>query len=355
MHDILEQIVQVQPVLHAAGTVSAPALRAIAEHAAERTIHHSAETGCGATTLLLSHLSQSHTVFALDAGGSLSSVRNSSLLRPGVVTFVEGPSQQTLPKFRFHAKLQLALIDGPHAYPFPDLEYYHFYPYLDTGALLVLDDIHIRSIHNLFEFLSSDPMFQLDSVVRNTALFTRTDAPTFDPFGDSWQQQRYNLQTLWRYGWRSRLDQVLPRPLRDGIKELTTTGLSVQSRNLVKIAAPRAGDRVGASGNVSGSATLPEDTHLWVLVHRRDVSGWWPQGGGPVEVPGGDWTVEVKYGEPGDAGHAFEIAAAVVRPALHEHWLQWVRSASETGVYPPVQLPSGAALESISYRTVRKE
>lgn len=355
MHDILEQILQVQPVLHAAGTVSDPALRAIAAHAAERTIHHSAETGCGATTLLLSHLSRSHTVFALDVGGSLSSVRNSPLLRPGVVTFVEGPSQQTLPKFRFDAKLQLALIDGPHAYPFPDLEYYYFYPYLDTGALLVLDDIHIRSIHNLFEFLRSDPMFRLDAVVRTTALFTRTDAPTFDPFGDSWEQQGYNRQTLWRYGWRSRLDQVLPRSLRDSLMKLTTTGLSVHGRNLVNIAAPGAGDCVGASGKVSGTATLPEDAHLWVLVHRKDVSGWWPQGGGPVQVSGDDWTVEVKYGEPGDAGHTFEIAAAVVRPVVHERWLQWVRSVRETGMSPPVQFSSGAALVSISYRTVRRQ
>ncbi len=189
-------------------------MRAIAAHAAERTIHHSAETGCGATTLLLSHLSQSHTVFTLDAGGSLSTVRNSPLLRPGVVTFVEGPSQQTLPKFHFDAKLQLALIDGPHAHPFPDLEYYYFYPQLDTGALLVLDDIHIRSIHNLFEFLRSDAMFRLDAVVRTTALFTRTDAPTFDPFGDGWEQQGYNRQTLWRYGWRSRFAQLLPGSLR---------------------------------------------------------------------------------------------------------------------------------------------
>ena len=355
MHDILEQILQVQSVLHAAGTVSAPALRAIAALASERTISHSAETGCGATTLLLSHLSGSHTVFALDAGGSLSSVRNSPLLRPGVVTFVDGPSQQTLPEFRFDAKLQLALIDGPHAYPYPDLEYYYLYPHLDTGALLVLDDIHIRSIHNLFEFLRSDPMFRLAGVVRTTALFTRTDAPTFDPFGDGWEQQGYNRHTLWRHGWRSRLGQALPRSLRNRLTKLTATGLSGHGRTPVNIAAPGEGDCVGACGRVSGTATLPKDARLWVLVHRTDVPGWWPQGGGPVQVSGDDWTVEVTYGGPGDAGHTFEIAAVVVRAAVSEHWMQWVRAVKETGIYPPVPLPSGAALVSISYRTVRRQ
>jgi hypothetical protein len=241
MDDILEQILQVQPVLHTAGTVSVPALREIAAHAGRRTILRSAETGCGATTLLLSHLSRNHTVFALDVGDSVSSVRNSPLLRPGVTTFVDGPSQQTLPNFRFGDKLQLALIDGPHAYPFPDLEYYYLYPQLEPGALLVLDDIQIRSIHNLFDFLRGDAMFRLDAVVRTTALFTRTDAPTFDPLSDCWEQQGYNRRTLWRYDWRSRLGRTIPRSLRPS--------LTKRSKTLVEIVAPNPGSRVGASGN----------------------------------------------------------------------------------------------------------
>ena len=33
------------------------------------------------------------------------------------------------------------LIDGPHGYPFPEIEYFYFYPRLKPGALLVVDDI----------------------------------------------------------------------------------------------------------------------------------------------------------------------------------------------------------------------
>jgi hypothetical protein len=348
MNDILEQIIELQPVLHAAGTLSAPALRAIAAHAAERTIVYSAETGCGATTLLLSHLSQSHTVFSLDMGGSVSSVLDSPLLRPGVVKFVEGPSQRTLPQFRFDANLQLALIDGAHAYPFPDLEYYYLYPHLDAGALLVIDDIHIRSIYNLFEFLRRDAMFRLEDVVRTTALFSRTDAPTFDPFGDGWEQQGYNRQTLWRYDWRSRLGKILPRSLRDALRH------PAYGRSLVRITEPGAGGRVATRGEVTGTADVPKDAYLWVLVHRKDVAGWWPQGGGPIPVSNGEWKVDVKYGDPDDVGHPFEIAATVVPFAVHERWLRWIDRVSKTGLYPPVQLPSGAALISISYRTVKR-
>ncbi|MFN7998006.1 MAG: hypothetical protein U0Q18_30580 [Bryobacteraceae bacterium] len=84
------------------------------------------------------------------------------------------------------------------------------------------------------------------------------------------------------------------------------------------------------------------------------MEGWWPQGGGPVPVSNGEWKVEVKYGEPDDAGRPFEIAATVVPSAIHECWLQWVERVTETGAYPPVQLPSGNALVSISYRTVKR-
>ena len=190
---ILAEIVQAAPSLHLAGTFSGRTLEALCFHASQNKISHSAETGSGASTLLFSNLSEHHTVFALDAGtDSVRAVKASSLLRQGIVTFVEGPTQITLPTHRFEANLQLALIDGPHAYPFPDLEYYYLYQHLDENALLILDDIHIRSINNLFEFLSADEMFRLVEVVETTAFFRRTSAPTFSPVGDGWWTQAYN-------------------------------------------------------------------------------------------------------------------------------------------------------------------
>jgi Methyltransferase domain len=192
---VVEDVIRIAQSLHRAGTFSGPVLEALYRHASTRSIAHSAETGSGASTLLFSHLSNDHTVFALDHGtDSVRAVQASPLLRPGVVTFVEGATQLTLPHHRFAHKLQLALIDGPHAYPFPDLEYYYFYPHLDTGGLLIVDDIHIRSVHNLFDFLSADEMFTLEDVIENTAVFSRTAAPTFSPVGDGWETQRYNSQ-----------------------------------------------------------------------------------------------------------------------------------------------------------------
>jgi hypothetical protein len=196
---VFREVVRIAPTLHKAGTFSTGVLEALVRHASARSVRCSAETGSGVSTLLLSHLSDDHTVFALDAGtGSVRSVESSPLLRRETVTFIEGPSQITLPRHTFDRPLQLALLDGPHGYPFPDLEYYYLYPHLEAGALLIVDDIQIPTIGNLFEVLSADEMFDLLEVVETTAFFRRTTAPTFPPTGDGWWDQRYNRRVFER-------------------------------------------------------------------------------------------------------------------------------------------------------------
>jgi hypothetical protein len=177
--------------------LSRQCLRAIVRIAGGRKIHHSAETGSGKTTLLFSHMSQDHKVFSLDhlhgsVNNSISCVKGSQLFHAANVEWIEGPTQRTLPKYEFHHKLQLALIDGPHGYPFPDLEYYYLYPHLDEGALLIVDDINIPTIGHLFDFLKEEEMFRLLEVVDKTAFFERTAAPLFDPYCDGWWEQKYN-------------------------------------------------------------------------------------------------------------------------------------------------------------------
>ena len=179
---------------HGAGTVGRNVLSAIVRRARELgTIQNSVETGSGKTTLLLSHLSKRHRVFAVDAGQSISRVRSSPLFEANTVVFVEGPTQRTLPKFDFVDRHQLVLLDGPHGYPFPDLEYFYLYPTLDTGGLLIIDDIRIPSIRRMFDIIGADDMFQtLEVVDGNTAFLRRTAAALVHPESDSWWLQAYN-------------------------------------------------------------------------------------------------------------------------------------------------------------------
>ena len=190
----LESIIEISQGLHGSGTFSPVGLRALARYAESLDeIKHSVETGSGASTLLFSHLSRWHETFTIDSGsGSLENVRASSLFHAENVSIVEGATQVTLPKHAFSEPIQFALIDGPHGYPFPDLEYFYLYPHIETGGILVVDDTHIRSIRNLMDFLTADDMWILEEVVEATAFFRRTSAPTFCQTGDGWWLQKYN-------------------------------------------------------------------------------------------------------------------------------------------------------------------
>jgi hypothetical protein len=209
--DLLTKLANLPPDWHGAGCLEMPNLEALARHAGIRRVRHSVETGAGKSTLLLSHLSEHHVVFAIDAGESLSKAADSSLLKKENVEFVDGPSQHTLMSYNFTQPLQLAFIDGPHGFPFPDMEYWKVYPHLEPGGLLVVDDIHIPTIRHLFDFLREDAMFTLLETVGKTAFFERTNAPTFSPVEDGWWLQNYNTRrfpvpyeniTEWGTDWR---------------------------------------------------------------------------------------------------------------------------------------------------------
>ncbi len=193
---IAEEVVNLPRRWHTAGTISSHVIHYLSKCTDGMDVKNSIETGSGKSTLIISNLSRSHKVFSLDDHETVSKVRESPLARQEVIEFILGPTQKTLPAYNFPNTLQLAMIDGPHGYPFPDLEYYYIYPHLEPGAILVIDDIQIPTVANLFRFLADDEMFQLAKVVDTTAFFKRTDAPVFDPFADGWWLQQYNARRV---------------------------------------------------------------------------------------------------------------------------------------------------------------
>jgi uncharacterized coiled-coil protein SlyX len=218
---------------HAAGGLGATALASIAE-LAPRPLLLSVETGCGKSTILLSNLSERHICFTLDdtiwyppgdTRGSLTFVRQCPPFHPESTTFIVGPTQRTVSTYKFDALIDFALIDGPHGYPFPDMEYYHLYPHLRSGAVLVIDDIHIPTIGRLFEFVSEDEMFEVIRVEGYTAFLRRTNAPTFDPERDGWNLQKFNTS---RFGQTSEHSRI--RELEGQIAEQSRIRHELESR-----------------------------------------------------------------------------------------------------------------------------
>jgi hypothetical protein len=192
--DIIRRIDQLPTSWHGAGTVSTELLLAIARSVEQMDdINATMETGTGRTTLFFSHISENHLVFTLNDGNSLSVVKESPLLNRSAVQFVEGPSLCSLPSYQFTQPLSIVMLDGPHGYPFPDVEYYYTYPHIKQGGLLLIDDIKIPTIRRMFDIIRQEDMFELVNIIaENTAIFRRTDALCIDPRSDSWWLQGYN-------------------------------------------------------------------------------------------------------------------------------------------------------------------
>jgi hypothetical protein len=170
----------------------------------------SAETGCGGSTSVLSHASDRHIAFAIEGEDrTITELRRQSDLRAWNVIFVEGETRSTLPRYDFEGELDLVLLDGPHAYPMPQIEFAYIYPRIRTGGWLVIDDIQIPSVHELFRFLQKESSVVLEEVAVRTAFFRRVSATGCGP--DGWALQGMNRHTILRYSWRDRLRRLLGR------------------------------------------------------------------------------------------------------------------------------------------------
>ncbi|MEJ0015482.1 MAG: class I SAM-dependent methyltransferase [Acetobacteraceae bacterium] len=210
---------------HRAGAFPTEVLRAI-ERLLPATAAASAETGCGKSTILFSNISDSHTVFCLDDREytDTSSVRFYSecpLTKLERIHTVFGATQKTLPLYEHPRMYDVVLIDGPHGWPFPEMEYYSFYPHIAPGGILIVDDCHIPTIGRMADVLADDAMWKLEGFVSCTAIFRRTDAPLFDPTGDGWWEQRYN---------RRRISPKWEFHLADGLPVDTVSRLHLDAR-----------------------------------------------------------------------------------------------------------------------------
>jgi len=170
----------------------------------------SAETGCGGSTIVLSHASDRHTAFAIEGEYlTITELRKQGDCRTENVIFVEGETKDTLPGYKFEDEVDLVLLDGPHAYPLPQIEFAYLFPRLRQGGWLVVDDIQIPSVYELFHFLERESSVVLEEVAVRTAFFRRISAAEHGP--DGWTLQGMNRHTIMRYSWRDRLRRLLGR------------------------------------------------------------------------------------------------------------------------------------------------
>lgn len=114
------------------------------------------------------------------------------------VIFVEGEAKNILPRQQFKGDVDLVLLDGPHAYPLPQIEF---------GLLLSPDQGGRKAGGGVFHFLEKESSVVLEEVAVRTAFFRRVRPAERGP--DGWALEGMNQHTILRYSLRDRLRRLL--------------------------------------------------------------------------------------------------------------------------------------------------
>ena len=107
---------------------------------------------------------------------------------------------------------------------------------------------------------------------------------------------------------------------------------------------------------VKGTAKVPENGHLWVLVQSKDWSGWYVQANGerPIDNKTGEWSAKAQLGKSATEGRgSYDIAVVVVDNDVSNGLKSWVKFAGEEGKrtneYPTLaDLPQAICSERVT-------
>ena len=142
------------------------------------------ETGAGLTTLIFKALGAS-TVTSIDPTENLGARIHDEAIARGIdsegISIIEERSELALPQLVANGfQCDVFLIDGAHGWPNVFVDFCYGYMCLRQGGLLLVDDIQLYSVQQLFLFLSAQPGFTCisNSQDRKLAAFTKDTAET---------------------------------------------------------------------------------------------------------------------------------------------------------------------------------
>lgn len=125
------------------------------------------ETGAGKTTVLFAALAKHH--YCCTPSQREADKIRAYLERIRVpndkLTFLIGPSDETLPRFRIETLIDFAYIDGCHGHPFPALDWHYIDKYLKVGGIIGMDNAELRPVREHCEFLEENGTYRLAGVV----------------------------------------------------------------------------------------------------------------------------------------------------------------------------------------------
>lgn len=130
-------------------------MRFLADHLGEGS--RSLETGAGCSTLVFALTGSTHV--AVTPAESEALLIKDYAQKIGVamdkVTFSLEVSETYLPRCEA-SDLDLVLIDGKHAFPWPIIDWFYTADRLKKGGVMLVDDVQMKPVWMLAEFLNAD-------------------------------------------------------------------------------------------------------------------------------------------------------------------------------------------------------
>jgi hypothetical protein len=152
------------------------------------------ETGCGLSTIVFALAGCEHRAIVPNRSHVEATIRYAEKYQVSFeqTEFLEARSEAILPGLEAPTPLDVILIDGGHAFPIPFIDWFYSSQRLAVGGLLAIDDIQLKTVGILMDFLTQQPEWEKTRIIRRTAFFRKLGEPDIDGAWDYWQIQPFN-------------------------------------------------------------------------------------------------------------------------------------------------------------------
>lgn len=125
------------------------------------------EIGSGVTTLVFAFVQSNHICITPNKTeiDKLIAYTLREDLSLNNITFINDFSETALPQLKVTQPLDLILIDGKHAFPWPFIDWFYTVNHLKKNGILIVDDTHLLSVKLLCDFMKNDPNWQFVEVI----------------------------------------------------------------------------------------------------------------------------------------------------------------------------------------------
>ena len=127
-------------------------------HPGDKTL----ETGAGCSTLVFAYCGASHIAVTPSASEIelIKEYAAANQIAMSATTFIQESSDQYLPGCDV-ADLDVVLLDGKHAFPWPVIDWFYTADKLKQNGLMIIDDAEMKSVSILIDFMKVDSGWEL--------------------------------------------------------------------------------------------------------------------------------------------------------------------------------------------------